>query len=678
MAQNIGTLVSSPIRPNDSNDPFASAYSNEIMGGFHSYKNLNDVYTIIPLRRQWGMLASVYEDVDSSKNGIYQLKYDYQNTTITDNGNWVKTTIDGKNAVTEWADSVISILLEEPTAPILGNRYLLGTTSSVSPDGPKWDNNTATTIVEYNSNSSWDITVPINGMTVRIDNDNNAIYKYEGIFPNGEWKLEKVTNVFYINPLSTIGASYSTTTSPSFNAYTNDLIFLAKFNTANTGSASLNINGIGHKVIKIATTTGLRNLLVGDIDTTSIYSLSYNGTEFQLTKPFASDAYNIQYYISPGEVVTVEEHEQYWVYGDLEIDGSLVNYGKVIVANGTIINSGNLQIQDDGEVILVDLFNTPIFNTTDTIQLSSEMTINGPSVSAIIKNNSITTNLLNVTSGSPIADYLLSTDGAGTFKWVASGGGGGGISGTGTQNYIAKFTGSTSLGTSSIYDTGTLVGIGRIPDTGNGVLQINGGTSAIAIQTSGIGNAGTIEAKDTAIGGATIQISPQISNGVPGITVVGNFPLVFRTNSQERMRITSTGSVQLSTVPTTSAGTYSILTRNDITGEVEKIVPTYKVYTALLTQSGTASPVATVVLENTLGQVPTFTYSNDGYYLISTTGNTLQMDKNYYSITNNYYGESVFQLQSDTVDLIYLQTSINNVFTNGMLNKTPIEIRIYN
>jgi len=101
------------------------------------------------------------------------------------------------------------------------------------------------------------------------------------------------------------------------------------------------------------------------------------------------------------------------------IAGTMVNYGKVIVANGSIIleGSGALNNQGDGEVILVALFNTPTFNTTSTIQMSSTMTVNGPSVSAVIVDNSITTNLLNIV-GSLTASYILSNDGFGSFQWV--------------------------------------------------------------------------------------------------------------------------------------------------------------------------------------------------------------------------------------------------------------------
>jgi hypothetical protein len=36
MAQNVGTLVSAAIRPNDSLDPIASAFASEIKGGLHT------------------------------------------------------------------------------------------------------------------------------------------------------------------------------------------------------------------------------------------------------------------------------------------------------------------------------------------------------------------------------------------------------------------------------------------------------------------------------------------------------------------------------------------------------------------------------------------------------------------------------------------------------------------
>jgi hypothetical protein len=82
--------------------------------------------------------------------------------------------------------------------------------------------------------------------------------------------------------------------------------------------------------------------------------------------------------------------------------------------------------------------------------------------------------------------------------------GGGGISGSGTTNYVAKFTGASSIGNSQLFDNGTNVGIGTI--TPAYLLDVNGeariqntlytrsGTN-VAIQmasTSAIRSTGTI------------------------------------------------------------------------------------------------------------------------------------------------------------------------------------------
>jgi hypothetical protein len=484
--QNSGTLISSAIRPNDSLDQIASAFANEIKGGSHGYETYDDMNNIIVARREWGMLVTVYNDSDSDLNGTYQLRYEYSSDDILDNSNWFKTSISNINSNKEWVDSVRSILLVEPTLePFLGHRYLLGTTSSVSPIGTQWDNIDATTIVEYNINGTWNITYPTNGMTVRVDNDNNSMYKYQGTFPSGIWKKEKITQVFYIEPTSISGLTYSVSTDPIFDAYSNDLIFLTKFNTANNGTASININGLGYKDIKIATKNGVRDLIITDIITNGIYSLTYNGTYFQMTKPFPSDAYNIQYYISPGEFVTVEEHEQYWVYGDLTIDGGVMqNYGHVVVANGSVnlLNGGTFSLNGSGELILVDLTNTITYNQTDTIQLSSDMTVNGPSVSAIVLNNSLTPSHINSVN-TATASWILSNDGNGSFQWVLPTSGGLDINSDLFYNLDTVVSATDS--TSAIYRTGSInIGTGTASDS-RFVVSSSGGTVSLVVDELG-------------------------------------------------------------------------------------------------------------------------------------------------------------------------------------------------
>ena len=97
MAQNIGTLVTSAIRPNDSLDPIASAYAVEVKGGHHTYATLAERDLIILERREWGMLCTIYNDGNPSNNKTYQLKYNAANTNITNitlnNLNWVESNV---------------------------------------------------------------------------------------------------------------------------------------------------------------------------------------------------------------------------------------------------------------------------------------------------------------------------------------------------------------------------------------------------------------------------------------------------------------------------------------------------------------------------------------------------------------------------------------------------------
>ncbi len=109
MSQNTGTLVSSAIRPNDSLDPIASAFANEVKGGHHAYASVTERNAIIVERREWGMLTTVYDDngdgSTSSNNLTYQLKHNYIDTVITNNLNWVEFSGSGGTGTTD----VISI-----------------------------------------------------------------------------------------------------------------------------------------------------------------------------------------------------------------------------------------------------------------------------------------------------------------------------------------------------------------------------------------------------------------------------------------------------------------------------------------------------------------------------------------------------------------------------------------
>jgi hypothetical protein len=119
--QNIGTLISASIRPNDSLDPIASAYAVEIKGGLHTTDTSINRDAIIFERREWGMMCYVESD-----DLTYQLRYNYSSTNIMDNNNWVVFSGSGGGGG-EWIDSVLSVEYNEPVSPNNGDRYLVGT-----------------------------------------------------------------------------------------------------------------------------------------------------------------------------------------------------------------------------------------------------------------------------------------------------------------------------------------------------------------------------------------------------------------------------------------------------------------------------------------------------------------------------------------------------------------------
>lgn len=509
MAQNVGTLISAAIRPNNSLDPIASAYSNEIKGGVHSYNSATERDQIIIQRRQFGMLVYVISDQKT-----YQLT-NLIDSDLMNNANWVEMTTSATNT-SEWINSVLDVITIEPgILPTTNDRYLLGTASGITLNGVNWGSSpfVSTQVVEWDVISgSWKNTIPTNGMTLRNDNDNSVLYKYEGNYPLGYWRKERITDVFYIEPTTQNGLNYTVSTNPTFNYLDKNIIFLTKFSAVNTGPIFLNINGIGFKPVKKVGPLGLEDITGNTLRNDITYSLSFDGLNFQLSNAFNESKY-IEYYVGPTETITIKEFEQYWVYGDLTIEGIVNNNGKIVVANGGVIlqNDGELNNLGSGEVILVDLFNTPLYNNTTTIQFSKQLTMAGPSVSAIVRPNSLTASHLNTnTNGGATAGYILSNSG-GYFRWIPNTTGMTGATGaTGPQgiagatgvglvgpkgatgsvyatmstNYVVKANGTYSLLNSQIYDDGTNIGIGTTSSTQK--LEVIGNVKATSfIKTGG-------------------------------------------------------------------------------------------------------------------------------------------------------------------------------------------------
>ena len=130
-----------------------------------------------------------------------------------------------------------------------------------------------------------------------------------------------------------------------------------------------------------------------------------------------------------------------------------------------------------------------------------------------------------------------------------------------------------------------------------------------------------------------------------------------------------------STVDTTDRGSSELQSQREIytmQDIKDSAGPGYKVYTALLTQAGTAAPVATILKNNT-GATFTWARTGSGTYTITASSNTFTSNK---TIVFFNLGEYTFASQqpwvrtSDTV--ITLPLGGDGRIING-----SFEIRIY-
>lgn len=107
--------------------------------------------------------------------------------------------------------------------------------------------------------------------------------------------------------------------------------------------------------------------------------------------------------------------------------------------------------------------------------------------------------------------------------------------------------------------------------------------------------------------------------------------------------------------------------------------PTYKVYTALLTQSGTAAPVA-IILENTLGATITWTRQSTGIYWGTASLGVLTTNKTTVTLVNGSVGPYIvggFSSSTTRIEIASISSSGGSL-VDTIIWKAPIEIRVYN
>ena len=123
------------------------------------------------------------------------------------------------------------------------------------------------------------------------------------------------------------------------------------------------------------------------------------------------------------------------------------------------------------------------------------------------------------------------------------------------------------------------------------------------------------------------------------------------------------------------------MTNQQIEKEIKKLkrqiscLYPYKVYTALLTQSGTDAPVATV-LQNTLGGTVVWTRDNAGVYYGTLVG-AFTVNKTAIIRGASFSGVFSYGSRRESADAIIVNTSESGSDSDSVLDNTTIQILVF-
>jgi hypothetical protein len=353
-------------------------------------------------------------------------------------------------------------------------------------------------------------------------------------------------------------------------------------------------------VTSFNTRTGAISLLSADVigalgftPVPTTRSLSINGTAYDLSADRAwtisagSSARNVSTFTATSGQTTFTISGGYTAnLVDVYVNGARLNANDFVATSGTdvVLNVG-IVLNDIVEIVnyiasasasisgsgssgyITKWIGTSVVNSSliydngtnigiGTITPSAKLHI----VGTALVSSSITANSF-VKSGGTSAQ-ILAADGsvitAGSNITISGGtisaSGGGSISGSGTTNYITKWTSSSAIGNSIIYDSGTKVGIGTVSPAEK--LDIYSGASTAAFMNF-IGNANTA-------GTSNVVIGQNSDDGAYFWNRKASF-MSLGTNNSEKIRIDSNGNM--------GVGTSSPVAKVDITGsDVNRVV----------------------------------------------------------------------------------------------------------
>jgi len=158
---------------------------------------------------------------------------------------------------------------------------------------------------------------------------------------------ETLQNGTFINGTAAGTNSYTLTLTPALTAYAVGQQFNVLFTNENTATATLNINGLGAKAIK---RNGSKATKAGDILSGQVFSLMYDGTDFQIvgrvTTDWSPTALSLGDGITNGATTSLNAGAGIYINFDAASDDELL-YNVALDRNG---------VPYDGSDIIVELY----------------------------------------------------------------------------------------------------------------------------------------------------------------------------------------------------------------------------------------------------------------------------------------------------------------------------------
>ena len=450
------------------------------------------------------------------------------------------------------------------------NARTISTTAPLSGGGDLTANRTlsisqATTSTDgYLSSTDWNT---FNGK-VAGSGTTNYISKFTSSSAIGNSLIYNDANSVLINDTFNIATNYKL-------QVTGDIYTSGSIAIGSVSSISTKLFGIGRAITGATTAYGItfEGNIESTVTTNGIVYRSYpivtGGTLSAITHYIASKNAFIG-----GSTVT----NQYGFFADASVSGATNNYGFYgniasatgawnLYMNGTAQNyiNGNLGIGVAVPTVKLDVSGAGLFSSSVTA--SSFIKSGGTSAQLLAGDGSV------VTAGTNI------TISGGTISSSA------GLSGSGTTNYVPKFTSSSAIGNSLIFDNGTNVGIGTSSPGGtleilrandSGVILRIGSAGSTYFDLSRSSSTGALSIQGNQTGYNNILIAPTSGNvGIGTSSPTQKLEVYNNVNAGGGFKITN-----INGGGSTSAATY--YHNGNVTHEVGVLGTGYGGYGALL------------------------------------------------------------------------------------------------